>query len=67
MVFETHLESFLTLCMLGNFSSFCCRLLFQKILSGALSECQTVNILDPDQVRNSVGLDLGLFAKVISR
>ena len=26
-----------------------------------------MNDLDPDQDRNSVGLDLGLFAKVISR
>ena len=41
----------LTRCMLGNFSCFCCRhivcwlfsaLTFQKVLSGALSECQTV-------------------------
>ena len=39
----------LTLCMLGNFSFSCCPLLtffqnklFQKILSGTLSECQTV-------------------------
>ena len=38
----------LTRCMLGNFSCFCCRLLtfqnklFQKILSGTLSEYQTV-------------------------
>ena len=38
-----------TLCMLGNFSCFLCRLLtffqsqlFQKILSGTLSGCQTV-------------------------
>ena len=36
----------LTLCMLGTFSCFCCRpltfqiYLFQKILSGTLSECQ---------------------------
>ena len=41
----------LTLCMLGNFSCFCCRLLtffkmnfFEKILSGTLSECQTFTI-----------------------
>ena len=40
---------FLTLCMLGNFHGFCWRLLtffkvnfFQKILSGTLSECQTM-------------------------
>ena len=40
-----------TLCMLGNFPCFCGRLLvffqnklFQKILSGTLSECQTVRI-----------------------
>ena len=38
----------LTLCMLGNFSCFCCLLTFfninflKKILSGTLSECQTV-------------------------
>ena len=39
----------LTHCMLGNFSCFCCCLLtsfkiifFEKILSGTLSECQTV-------------------------
>ena len=37
-----------TLCMLGNFSCFSCRLLtfqiltFQKILSGTVSECQIV-------------------------
>ena len=38
-----------TLCMLGNFSCFCCHQLaffqnslFQKILSGTLSECQMV-------------------------
>ena len=37
------------ICMLGNFSRFCCRLLtfflnefFRKILSGTPSECQTV-------------------------
>ena len=30
----------LTLCMLGNFSCFSCHL--QKILSGTISECQTV-------------------------
>ena len=37
-------------CMLGNFNAFCCRLLtffqiiffYEKILSGTLSECQTV-------------------------
>ena len=40
---------FLFTCMLGNFSCFCCHLLtffkinlFLKILSGTLSECQTV-------------------------
>ena len=33
-------------------------LLFQKILSGTLSECQ-LNSLDPDQGRLSAGLDLG--------
>ena len=35
---------YLTLCMLDNFSWFCCCLLtfFQTILSGTLSECQTV-------------------------
>ena len=39
----------LTLCMLGNFSCYCCRLLtffknelFQKNLSGTLFQCQTV-------------------------
>ena len=38
----------LTLCMQGNFSCFCClltffsKLTFSKILSGTLSECQTV-------------------------
>ena len=38
----------LTLCILGNFSCFCCLLLaffkinfFQKIIAGTLSECQT--------------------------
>ena len=43
--------SILTLCMLGNFSCFCCHLLtflkinfFQKIRSGVLSECQMVKI-----------------------
>ena len=46
----------LTLCMLGNFSCLCCRLLtfqnyfFQKILSGALSECQMVWI----QIRTDI-------------
>ena len=50
--------------MLSNFSSFCCRMLtffqnqlFQKILSGTLSECETV--LDQDQDRQKVGPDLG--------
>ena len=55
--------SIFNLCMLGNFSCFSCRLLtffqnllFQKILSGILSECQTVWI----QIRtDSVGPDLG--------
>ena len=52
--------SLLTHCMLGNFSCFCCRLLvfsklsFQKILSGTLSECQTVWI----QIRNDILLVL---------
>ena len=44
--------SILTLCMMGSFSHFCCRLLnsflkfifFHKIHSGTLSECQTVCI-----------------------
>ena len=47
----------LFLCMLGNFSCFCCSLLtffqnqlFQNILSGTLSECQTVWI----QIRTDI-------------
>ena len=54
----------LKLCMLGDFSSFCCCLLtflqnqlFPKFLSGTLSECETV--LDPDQDRQKVVPDLG--------
>ena len=49
----------LTLCMPGNFNSFLviCWLLFQQILSGTLSKCQT--ILDPDQDRQNVSPDLG--------
>ena len=46
-----------TLCMLGNFSRFCCRLptffqnqLFRNILSGTYTECQTVWI----QIRTDV-------------
>ena len=49
-----------TLCMLGNLllssADFFKINFFQKILSGTLSECQTV---DPDQDQNSVGPDLG--------
>ena len=29
------------------------------MISGTLSECQTSNILDPDQDKHSVGPDLG--------
>ena len=50
-------ESILTLCMRGNFSCFCCRILiffqklcFPKIISGKLSECQRVWI----QIRTDI-------------
>ena len=55
----------LTLCMLGNFSCFCCPQLifelfkmdfFKKFFSGTLPES---NSLDPDQDSRSVGPDLG--------
>ena len=58
-----HLVYFLTLCMLGNFSCFCCQLLFFKInffqKSSFRNTIRVSNGLDPDQDRNS--------AKVISR
>ena len=62
----------LTLCMLGNFSCFCCHLLtfsiltFQKNLSGTLSECKTVWI----QIRTdilSVLILVQTICKIISR
>ena len=42
----------LTICMLGNFSCFCFRLLtfFQKLISGTLLKCQTVWI----QIRTNI-------------
>ena len=52
-----------TLCMLGNFSCFCCRLLtFFKITFPKKSfrnSTRVSNGLDPDQDRHSVGPDLG--------
>ena len=44
---HTYFSDSLTLCMLSNFSNFCCRLwifkfTFSKKISGTLSECQTI-------------------------
>ena len=53
----------LTLCMLGNFSCFCCRLLtFQIYLFQKNYFRNTIRVskmLDQDQDRHSVGPDLG--------
>ena len=56
----------LTICMLSNFSCFCCHLLtffrinFKLFFSGTHSDCQTdYNRLDPDQDCHSDGPDLG--------
>ena len=49
----------LTLCMLGNFSCVCCRLLLFFSLKLTLKNLSGSNGLDPDQDRNSVGPDLG--------
>ena len=50
-----------------SFADFVQNQRIQKIISGTLSECQTV--LDADQDRRFVGPDLGpkLFANVINR
>ena len=53
----------LTLCMLGNFSCFCCRLLtfFSKLTFSKNFFRNTIRVsngLDPDQDRHSVGPDL---------
>ena len=52
-----------TLCMLDNFSCFCCPLLtFFKIIFSKNSLRNTIRVsngFDPDQDRHSVGPDLG--------
>ena len=55
----------LTLCMLGNFSCLCCRLLnffkinfFQKYFQES-NTIRVSNSLDPNQYLHSVGPDLG--------
>ena len=65
-----HQGYILTLCMLRNYSCFCCHLLtffqnylFQKIISGTLSVCQMVWI----QIECRSWSGSKLFAKVISR
>ena len=63
----------LILCMLGNFSCFCCRLLtFFKISFSKNSFRNTIRVSkgsDPNQDRHSFGPDLGpkLFSLVISK
>ena len=47
----------LTLCMLGNFSFFCCRLLFSKI--SFRNTIKVSNSLDPDRDGHLVSPDLG--------
>ena len=49
-----------TLCMLGNFSFFCCMLIKINFFKKFIPEYyQSVKCLDPDQDRQSVGPDLG--------
>ena len=53
----------LTLCMLGNFSSFCRLQLFFKICFSKKISRHSIRLSngwDPDQVRRFVGPDLGL-------
>ena len=54
---------YLTLCMLGNFSCFCCRLVtFFKIIFFENSfriNIREANSFDPDQDQQNVGPDLG--------
>ena len=60
----SHINWFLTLWMLGNFSCFCYRLLFSKLTFSKNYFRNTIrvsNSLDLDQDWHSVGLDLGLY------
>ena len=60
IVYRIKLKS--TLCMLGNFSCFCCLLIFFQNLLLKKSFRNTIRVtngLDPDQDRPYVGPDLG--------
>ena len=51
----------LTLCMLGNFSCFCCHLLTffkSQLFKKILSDIRLSNSLDTDQERKKIGPDL---------
>ena len=55
----TYAINLLTLCMLGNFSCWCCRLLtFFKTEKKFMNTIRVPNGLDSDQDRSSVGPDL---------